>query len=160
VKTRTSAKKGDNPRAPQVSGFSERVTWLRKGGAHCRVSRGQIHEAVEGSLTRLGIDTIDLLQIHWPDRYVPLFGRAGYDPKERRDAVPFEEQLAALQELVEQGKVRDVRGLFLCGCPCSEAVLFCRSHELRKHACASSSSALLEGSLMLTGARRRCHSCR
>ena len=49
------------------------------------------------------------VQIHWPDRYVPLFGGAPYDASlERPDAVPFREQLSALGELVRAGKVRHV----------------------------------------------------
>jgi aryl-alcohol dehydrogenase-like predicted oxidoreductase len=45
--------------------------------------------ACEGSLRRLQTDVIDLYQIHWPSRNVPL-----------------EETLAALQKLRRQGKVR------------------------------------------------------
>ncbi|CAN5488181.1 aldo/keto reductase [soil metagenome] len=54
-------------------------------------SRAYIREAVEGSLTRLGIDTIDLYQHHTPD---PL--------------TPVDETLAALDELVREGKVREL----------------------------------------------------
>ena len=45
-------------------------------------------------------------QIHWPGRYVPLFGAAAYDQaNERGDDVPFEEQLRALDNVVRAGKV-------------------------------------------------------
>jgi aryl-alcohol dehydrogenase-like predicted oxidoreductase len=47
------------------------------------------------------------VQIHWPDRYVPLFGAAAYDQaNEREDDVPFEEQLRALDNVIRAGKVR------------------------------------------------------
>ena len=49
------------------------------------------------------------MQLHWPDRYVPLFGAGMYDTgdaKRRDDAVPIEETLEAVAELVEEGKVR------------------------------------------------------
>ncbi|WP_156199956.1 aldo/keto reductase [Actinotalea caeni] len=54
-----------------------------------RGSRRYIRRAVEASLRRLGTDHIDLYQMH---RYDPV--------------TPLEETLAALQELVAEGKVR------------------------------------------------------
>jgi aryl-alcohol dehydrogenase-like predicted oxidoreductase len=51
--------------------------WLRSG--------------VEQSLRALGVDHIDLYQVHWPD-----------------PAVPFAETAGALQQLVEEGKIRHV----------------------------------------------------
>ncbi len=53
------------------------------------VDRHHIERAVEGSLRRMGIDYIDLYQVHWPDTVVPM-----------------EESMAALDRLVESGKVR------------------------------------------------------
>ena len=44
------------------------------GGKPTPVSREQIVTSVDESLKRLGTDYIDLIQVHWPDRYVPLFG--------------------------------------------------------------------------------------
>ena len=69
-----------------------------------------VAESVDASLARLGVDHVDLLQIHWPDRYVGgLFGAPAYDAaKEREGDVPFEEQLEALQRVVAAGKVRYV----------------------------------------------------
>jgi aryl-alcohol dehydrogenase-like predicted oxidoreductase len=53
------------------------------------ISRKHILQACEASLRRLGVDTIDLYQIH---RF--------------KSTVPIEETLAALDHLVHQGKVR------------------------------------------------------
>lgn len=53
------------------------------------IDRHHIERAVEGSLQRLGIEYIDLYQVHWPDTVVPI-----------------EESMAALDRLVESGKVR------------------------------------------------------
>jgi aryl-alcohol dehydrogenase-like predicted oxidoreductase len=53
------------------------------------LSRKHIQQACEASLRRLGVETIDLYQIH------------RFDP-----ATPAEEMLAALDWLVQQGKVR------------------------------------------------------
>lgn len=91
--------------ASKVAGYNERFTWMRDGPT--RVTREQIFASVDASLERLGVDHLDLLQIHWPDRYVPMFGSVQYDcSKERDDSVSFEEQARAMGELVTSGKVR------------------------------------------------------
>lgn len=78
-------------------------------GPERRLDRANIHAAAEASLRRLGIDRIDLYQLHWPERAVSTLGRSRFsqlmpDPRE----VPIEETLAALGELVREGKVRAV----------------------------------------------------
>ncbi|NKB32374.1 MAG: aldo/keto reductase [Pseudomonadales bacterium] len=55
------------------------------------LDRHHIEAAVEGSLQRMGIDYIDLYQVHWPDTVVPI-----------------EETMEALDRLVQAGKVRYV----------------------------------------------------
>merc|ERR1719460_711874 len=91
--------------ASKVCGYNERFTWFR--GGPTRVTREQIFESVDASLERLNTDYIDLLQIHWPDRYVPIFGSTRYDvTKEREDAISFTEQAKAMGELIKSGKVR------------------------------------------------------
>ncbi|AES86809.1 putative NADP-dependent oxidoreductase domain-containing protein [Medicago truncatula] len=55
----------------------------------------------------IGRAFFDLLQIHWPDRYVALFGEYSYDPSKWRPSVPFVEQLQAFQELINEGKLTD-----------------------------------------------------
>lgn len=55
------------------------------------LSRAHILRAVDDSLRRLRIETIDLYQAHWPD-----------------DDAPVEETLGVFQELVDAGKVRYV----------------------------------------------------
>jgi aryl-alcohol dehydrogenase-like predicted oxidoreductase len=56
-----------------------------------RGSRAYIRAAVEGSLRRLGVDSIDLYQQHTPD-----------------PSVPIADTLGALDELVREGKVRAI----------------------------------------------------
>lgn len=81
------------------------MPWIR--GEDRKVDRTNIRNAVEGILRRLGTDYIDLLQIHWPDRYVPLFGATAYDVTQEVDAVSFEEQVAAMDELIKEGLIRN-----------------------------------------------------
>ncbi len=54
-------------------------------------SPGWLREGVDRSLDALGVDYIDIYQVHWPDFDTPLA-----------------ETAAALQELVEEGKIRHV----------------------------------------------------
>ena len=51
--------------------------------------RKDVLAAADGSLARLGIDHIDLYQLHWPN-----------------SAIPIEETMGAMEELWEAGKVR------------------------------------------------------
>jgi aryl-alcohol dehydrogenase-like predicted oxidoreductase len=50
------------------------MTWFRKDGSPGELNRKQIEEAIDKSLKNLQTDTIDLYQLHWPDRPVSLFG--------------------------------------------------------------------------------------
>ncbi|MEE3011880.1 MAG: aldo/keto reductase [Pseudomonadota bacterium] len=53
------------------------------------IDRHPVETAVDGSLRRLGVDYIDLYQVHWPDTVVPI-----------------DESMEALDRLVGSGKVR------------------------------------------------------
>jgi aryl-alcohol dehydrogenase-like predicted oxidoreductase len=89
--------------ATKITGPARGFDWIRGGP---RVTATQIAQAVETSLQRLQTDHIDLYQIHWPDRNVPMFGQSAYDPDAERDAAPITEQLAACAALIKAGKVR------------------------------------------------------
>ncbi|KAG5185402.1 NADP-dependent oxidoreductase domain-containing protein [Tribonema minus] len=102
-------KREDIVLASKVAGRAAHLGHLRSSGEPTRVRKADIIESVDKSLQRLGTDYLDLLQVHWPDRYVPLFGGGIYDyEQERSDDIPFEEQLQALEEVIKAGKVRNI----------------------------------------------------
>jgi aryl-alcohol dehydrogenase-like predicted oxidoreductase len=94
----------------KVAGYGDRTAWVRDPPETTMLDRRQIVSSVDASLARLGVDTIDLLQAHWPQRYVGgLFGAPSYDiALERPDdgGVSFEETLRGFEEVVKAGKVR------------------------------------------------------
>ncbi|XP_062144556.1 uncharacterized protein LOC133851941 [Alnus glutinosa] len=92
--------------ATKVTGPSGQMSWIR-GGPKCLDARN-ITEAIDNSLLRIRTDYIDLYQIHWPDRYVPMFGETEYDPIRQFSSVGVEEQLDALGGAVDAGKIRYV----------------------------------------------------
>ena len=124
------------PPRPDTQGRTEQYigTWLRKTGrrndivlatkatgparqaarpSHIRGgrllhTRENLFEAVDLSLQRLQTDHIDLYQLHWPDRSTNTFGQLGFSHIKDEETTPIEESLAALQELVQTGKIRHV----------------------------------------------------
>jgi aryl-alcohol dehydrogenase-like predicted oxidoreductase len=62
-----------------------------EGGIEREASPAFLRDGVERSLGHLGVEAIDLYQVHWPDR-----------------ETPFEETGAALKELKDEGKIRHV----------------------------------------------------
>ncbi len=93
--------------ATKVAGPSRNMPWIREGSAD--LTPTQIRQACDDSLRRLRTDRIDLYQIHWPNRNVPLFSASIYfEPAKDREVTGIHEQLDALGSLVRAGKVRHV----------------------------------------------------
>jgi aryl-alcohol dehydrogenase-like predicted oxidoreductase len=102
------------------------------GGANgpdwgARGSRRYIRRAVEGSLDRLQTDWIDLYQYHAPDGVTPM-----------------EETLAALDELVREGKVRYVGSSNFAGWQVADTEAIARRHGWSRYISAQNSYSLLD----------------
>jgi aryl-alcohol dehydrogenase-like predicted oxidoreductase len=91
--------------ATKIIGTGRNFNWLRDD-AIAALSRKNIVQAVDDSLQRLQTDYIDLYQIHWPDRNVPMFGQVGFAPQNEREMVAISEQLQTFAELIQAGKIR------------------------------------------------------
>lgn len=92
--------------ATKVAGPSRGMPWIR--GESCGLSKAEIVQACEGSLRRLQTEVIDLYQIHWPARNLPLFGLLNFHPSKDKPCASMLEQLEAMQSLVRAGKVRAI----------------------------------------------------
>jgi aryl-alcohol dehydrogenase-like predicted oxidoreductase len=94
----------------------------RRGG-----SRRYVMKAVEDSLRRLGTDYIDLYQMHQPDPDTPI-----------------EETLAALDDLVSQGKVRYIGNSNFTGWQIADADWTARDERFERFVSAQNNYSLLE----------------
>jgi aryl-alcohol dehydrogenase-like predicted oxidoreductase len=92
-----------------------------------RASRRYIRRAVERSLRRLRTDWIDLYQLHVPDPVTPMA-----------------ETLAALTELVREGKVRYIGSSNLAGWQIADAEWLARTHGVERFVSAQNHYSLLD----------------
>jgi aryl-alcohol dehydrogenase-like predicted oxidoreductase len=89
--------------ATKVAGYSRGMNWIRGGGD---ATKENILSAADASLQRLQTNYIDLYQLHWPSRNVPLFGAREFDPKNERSSASIAEQVTAFGALIKAGKIR------------------------------------------------------
>jgi aryl-alcohol dehydrogenase-like predicted oxidoreductase len=90
--------------ATKATGPGRSFDWIRNGQLH--FTRSNLQQALHGSLQRLQTDYVDLYQLHWPDRNVPVFGGYHFDPEHEREAVPLQESLSAMADFIQAGKIR------------------------------------------------------
>ncbi|GHO91705.1 general stress protein 69 [Reticulibacter mediterranei] len=83
---------------PELKSQRDKIVLATKGGLRMEGDRivrdssvGWLRQGVEESLRALGVSSIDLYQVHWPDPNTPM-----------------EETASALDELVREGKIRYV----------------------------------------------------
>jgi aryl-alcohol dehydrogenase-like predicted oxidoreductase len=101
-----SGKRSEIVLASKIAGPNAAMSWVR--GPQHNLDAANVRQAVEDSLRRLQTDYIDLYQIHWPSRNLPIFGANSFVPGKERQCVPIEDTLAALGEMVKAGKIRHV----------------------------------------------------
>jgi aryl-alcohol dehydrogenase-like predicted oxidoreductase len=89
--------------ATKVAGPGRR-DWIRAGRTD--ITQDVIAEAVDTSLARLQTDYIDLYQIHWPQRNVPMFGGTEFDPSKEKAGPPVAEQVLGMAAMIKAGKIR------------------------------------------------------
>ena len=92
--------------ATKITGPARSIDWIR--GKKNDVNEINLRAAVEASLKRLQTDTIDLYQIHWPSRNVPIFGQRSFNPEAERPCTMIEDTLESLGKLIQEGKIRYV----------------------------------------------------
>ena len=92
--------------ATKVAGPARNSDWIRGGSSN--LTPDEIRQACDDSLKRLRTDVIDLYQLHWPNRNVPMFGPLYFDPKNDREYTSIRAQLEAFAGLVKAGKVRSI----------------------------------------------------
>ena len=89
--------------ATKVAGPGRR-DWIR--GGRTDLTGDVIAEAVDTSLERLKTDYIDLYQIHWPQRNVPMFGGTQFDPSKEKGGPSILAQVEGMAAMIQARKIR------------------------------------------------------
>lgn len=90
--------------ATKATGAGRMMKWIRNGEQ--AFTQANLQKALDGSLARLQTDSVDLYQLHWPERNVPKFGGYHFDPTDEVAFTPLRETLEALAGFIKAGKIR------------------------------------------------------
>jgi len=98
----------------QGAGRREKLVIATKITGGANVTPRNIKKDLEGSLSRLGTDYVDMYLLHWPARYTPqsnwgqslMYQVENEQAPWNKNATPFEEIAGAMGELIKEGKLR------------------------------------------------------
>ena len=100
------AKRDDLIIATKATGPNPGLSYIRNNP---NFSKAHLREAIEGNLSRLQTDYVDLYQLHWPERKANFFGKLGYVHDSSDQWVNnIGEVLTTLQSFIQEGKVRHI----------------------------------------------------
>eukprot|EP00798_Chlamydomonas_sp_ICE-L_P026123 gene26123-11842_t len=81
--------------------------YFKARGCREKLDAVNIKQACAASLRRLQTDYIDLYHLHWPERYVPIFGARQYRKENESEGfTSFDEQVQAMGDLIKEGKIK------------------------------------------------------
>ena len=91
--------------ATKIAGPNRGMEYIRQP---LDFSKKSIHDAVDLSLRNLQIDSIDLYQMHWPERVMNMFGQRGLTKIDTNWQDNFAEVLSIYDGLVKNGKIKNI----------------------------------------------------
>jgi aryl-alcohol dehydrogenase-like predicted oxidoreductase len=91
--------------ATKIAGPNRGMSYIREP---LDFSKKSLHEAVDLSLKNLQIDTIDLYQMHWPERVMNMFQKRGLQELDANWGDNVLEVLTVFDGLIKDGKIKHI----------------------------------------------------
>jgi hypothetical protein len=93
-------------RALRASGYERSQYYVATKVSESYLEPSLLKEHLDASLARIGVDCIDLYQLHWASR--AAVKTAKYPERPLPEEVPLEDTLAALEECKAAGKIKHI----------------------------------------------------